>query len=158
MSIKIDQIYVIGRLDMGYIKLSLRMKLSEFIGSKESIIIEKINEIYEDLAKPFLLKLWYEKNEIEAKELRRFLKKWESKLRYNTLVKANSSTGPNEFTWFDIVPFYYKGKGHNRFQYVYKENNFDAFLESLNEFNRAAKFCTSPKPPKRIQKRNDYED
>ena len=72
MSIKIDQIYVIGRLDMGYIKLSLRMKLSEFIGSKESIIIEKINEIYEDLAKPFLLKLWYEKNEIEAKELRRF--------------------------------------------------------------------------------------
>ena len=47
---------------MGYIKLSLRMKLSEFIGTKESIIVEKINDIYEDLAKPFLLKLWYEKN------------------------------------------------------------------------------------------------
>ena len=105
-----------------------------------------------------MLKLWYEKNEIETKELRRFLKKWESKLRYKTLVKANSSTGPNEFTWFDVVPFYYKGRGHYRFQYVYKENNFDAFLESLNEFNKAAKFCTSPKPPKRIQKRNDYAD
>ena len=40
---------------MENIKLSLRMKLSEFIGTKESIIVEKINDIYEDLAKPFLL-------------------------------------------------------------------------------------------------------
>jgi hypothetical protein len=149
---------VIGRLDMSFIKLSLRMKLIEFIGPKESIIIEKINDMYKDLSSPFVLKLWYEKNEIEAKELRRFLKKWESKLRYKTLVKANSSVGPNEFTWFDIIPFYYKGTGHYRFQYVYKENNFDAFLESLNVFHRVTKFCTSPKPQKRKQKRNDYED
>ncbi len=158
MSTKIDQIYVIGKLDMEYIKLNVRMKLSEFIGPRENIVVEKINEIYEDLSKPFLLKLWYENNEIKTKELRRFLKKWESKFRFKTSVKTNSTLSPTEFTWFDIVPFYYKGKGNHRFQYVYKEKNFDGFLESLNEFHRAAKFCTSPKPPKRVQKRNDYED
>jgi hypothetical protein len=134
---------VIGKLDMEYIKLNVRMKLSEFIGPRENIVVEKINEIYEDLSKPFLLK---------------FLKKWESKFRFKTSVKTNSTLSPTEFTWFDIVPFYYKGKGNHRFQYVYKEKNFDGFLESLNEFHRAAKFCTSPKPPKRVQKRNDYED
>ena len=42
-----------------------------------------------------------------------------------------------------------------RFQYSY--NREEDVLLGLEEFYKCAKFCTSEKPPKRVQKRNDNE-
>ena len=45
----------------------------------------------------------------------------------------------------------YKKKMRSR-----RYNNKNQILDAIDEFHKAAKFCTSEKPP-RVQKRNDYE-
>ena len=45
------------------IKLSVRLKLSDFIGTeREKEVMNKISSIWEDLEFPFILYLWYEED------------------------------------------------------------------------------------------------
>ena len=161
MIIKINQIYVIGRWDDMdvYFNMSLKLKLSEFIEDKyQERIVKRINEIYASLHYPFKLKLWYDEGEIKPIELKSFIQKWESALHYKTTIKPTSEEAVNDFTWFDITPDTNITEYTTRFKYVYPEGyHWYGILNGLDEFEDVAKFCTTEKPPKRKQKRNDYE-
>ena len=137
-------------------KLSLRLKLSDFINTEiESKVMEKIDDIHNELHIAVLLNLWFDDGEITNKDLKEFLMRWEDKLSFKTIVKQGSDIKTNDFIWFDIIPSglpYYSNK---RFQFMYSNTN--SILNGLQQFYEVAKFTTSEKPMKK-QKRNDYED
>ena len=137
-------------------KISLRLKLSDFINTKiESEIMEKINSIHKDLHIAVLLYLWFDENELSNTDLKTFLMRWEDKLSFKTVVKQSSDIKSNEFIWFDIIPKGLPYSSRKRFQFTY--TNSDYILYGLRDFYKVAKFTTSDKPIKK-QKRNDYED
>ena len=137
-------------------KVSLRLKLSDFINTDiEQEVIEKINKVHNELQITVLLYLWFEESEINSKDLKEFLMKWEDKLSFKTVVKQGFYISTSEFIWFDIVPVNIPTSSRNRFRYQYSESN--KILDGLQEFYNVTKFTTSDKPEKR-QKRNDYED
>ena len=137
-------------------KLSLRLKLSDFINTElESKIMEKINNIHNELHIAVMLYLWFDEDEINSTDLKKFLMRWETKLSFRTVVKQGSYIKPNDFIWFDIVPSETPHTSNKRFEFTYitKEH----ILYGLEDLYNVAKFTTSEKPVKR-QKRNDYED
>ena len=137
-------------------KLSLRLKLSDFINTElESKIMEKINNIHNELHIAVMLYLWFDEDEINSTDLKKFLMRWETKLSFRTVVKQGSYIKPNDFIWFDIVPSETPHTSNKRFEFTYitKEH----ILYGLEDFYNVAKFTTSEKPVKR-QKRNEYED
>ena len=137
-------------------KLSLRLKLTDFINTEiESKVMEKINDIHNELHIAVLLNLWFEDGEIKNKDLKEFLMRWEDKLSFKTIVKQGSNIKTNDFIWFDIIPSGLHYTSNKRFQFTYTNTN--SILNGLEEFYNVAKFTTSEKPIKK-QKRNDYED
>ena len=64
------------------IKLSVRLKLSDFIGTeREKEVMNKISSIWEDLEFPFILYLWYEEDkDVSHDILRKFIKKLKQNL------------------------------------------------------------------------------
>ena len=137
-------------------KLSLRLKLTDFINTEiESKVMEKINDIHNELHIAVLLNLWFEDGEIKNKDLKEFLMRWEDKLSFKTIVKQGSNIKTNDFIWFDIIPSGLHYTSNKRFQFTYTNTN--SILNGLQQFYKVAKFTTSEKPIKK-QKRNDYED
>jgi hypothetical protein len=137
-------------------KLSLRLKLSDFINSDiESKVMKKINDIHNELHIAVLLHLWFEEEEISSTDLKNFLLRWEDKMSFRTIVKQGSYVKANDFIWFDIIPSGPAYTSRKRFQFTY--SNKEQILNGLNDFYSVAKFTTSEKPTKK-QKRNDYED
>mgnify|MGYP003628052300 FL=1 len=137
-------------------KLSLRLKLSDFINTEiESKIMEKIDDIHNELHIAVLLNLWFDDGEITNKDLKEFLMRWEDKLSFKTIVKQGSDIKTNDFIWFDIIPSGLPYTSNKRFQFKYSNTN--SVLNGLQQFYEVAKFTTSEKPIKK-QKRNDYED
>ena len=143
-----------------YLNMSLKLKLSDFIDEEhQERIIMRINKMYSSLHYSFKLKLWYDEGEIKPKELKSFIQKWESTLQYKTIIKPTAVDMLNDFTWFDITPDTNTAEYQTRFRYVYPEGyHWYGILNGLDEFESVAKFCTTEKPPKRKQKRNDYEN
>ena len=137
------------------VKISLRMKLSDFLNkSYEKVVMNKLFEIHNDKIL-FYLKLWYKDGLVATSDLKRFLMEYESKLHYKTTVTVGNKLHNNDFVWFDIVDRNNRNQNNLvRFEYIYSKE--EDVLKGLDEFHECAKFCTSPKPPKR-QKRNDYE-
>ena len=137
-------------------KVSLRIKLSDFINTDiEEKVMEKINNVYNELHTTILLYLWFEDGEISSKDLKKFLMKWEDKLSFKTVVKRGSEIKFSDFVWFDIVPVNILPSTRNRLRYQYVGCN--KLLDGLQQFYNVAKFTTSDKPVKK-QKRNDYDD
>ena len=138
-------------------KLSLRLKLSDFINTEfEPTIMEKINRIHNELHIAVLLHLWFDDDEITNETLKDFLMRWEDKLSFKTVVKQGHQLQINDYIFFDIIPTNIPDSDiSKRFTYKYKDVNM--ILNGLKEFYNVTKFTTSDKPMKR-QKRNDYED
>ena len=138
-------------------KLSLRLKLSDFINTEfEPTIMEKINRIHNELHIAVLLHLWFDDDEITNETLKDFLMRWEDKLTFKTVVKQGHKLQVNDYIFFDIIPINVSDSDiSKRFTYKYKDVNM--ILNGLKEFYNVTKFTTSEKPIKR-QKRNDYED
>ena len=139
-------------------KLSVRLKLTDIVGEFEEVVVSKISQIYKDLRYPFTLYLWYDEKEIAPKELKTFMKNWESTLNYKTFIRPNREVKINDGIWYNVTP---EGDGieRYRFEYTYPvEWGVLGIVRGLDSFYECAKFCTSPKPPKRKQKRNDYEE
>ena len=144
---------------------TLRIKLSDFINSElEESVVEKINEA--NVHHSFKLQLWYDEGEVSSKELKSFLEKYESLLKYKTTIKPNGEPNRAEFTWYNIIheddfnldyPYRFQHK------HDYEDREF-GIIKGLEQFKKTLKFVTSDKPsredrpPKRKQKRNDYED
>ena len=136
------------------VRLSLRMNLKDIL-ENEGIVIEKLNEIHKDSVH-FFLKLWYLEGSVSVNQVKEFLVRNESKFHFKTSLKPESKLGPNDFVWFDVIDKENAGQTDRvRFEYSYSGSS--NILLGLDEFHKCAKFCTSEKPPKRIQKRNDNE-
>tara|TARA_B100000131_G_C17931477_1_gene538511 strand:- start:334 stop:762 length:429 start_codon:yes stop_codon:yes gene_type:complete len=136
------------------VKLSLRMNLADILNNEE-VIMEKLNEIHKNSIH-FFLKLWYEEERLKLERIKDFAIKNEERLHFKTSIKPDRTLGPNDFIWFDIINIKYANESDRiRFQHTY--NREEDILNCLEEFQKCAKFCTSEKPPKRIQKRNDNE-
>ena len=144
---------------------ALRIKLSDFINDPlESLVIDKINDI--NSVRTFKLQLWYDEGEITSSDLKSFMEKYESLLHYKTTIKPSRGADHAQYTWYNIV---HKDDDEERypcrFQYEHESGwKLGGVLNGLREFKETLKFVTSPKPsredrpPKRKQKRNDYED
>ena len=137
------------------VKINLRMNLSHFLNkSYEKDVMNKLFEIHNDSIL-FYWELWYEDGLVATSDLKRFLMEYESKLHYKTTVTVGNKLPINGFVWFDIIDSNNRQQNNLvRFEYIYSKE--EDILKGLDEFHQCAKFCTSPKPPKR-QKRNDYE-
>ena len=144
---------------------ALRIKLSDFLNDPlEHLVIDKIHEIYN--IQTFKLQLWYDEGEVKPAELKSFIEKYESILHYKTTIRPNRDEDHAQFTWYNIVHEDDKDEKYNcRFQYVHDNGwKLSGVLNGLEQFRDCLKFVTSPKPsredrpPKRKQKRNDYED
>ena len=136
------------------VRLSLRMNLADILINEE-IIIEKLNDIHKNSVH-FFLKLWYEEERLKLEQIKDFAIKNEDKLHFKTSIKPDRTLSLNDFIWFDIINKKYADESDRiRFQYSY--NREENILIGLEEFHKCAKFCTSEKPPKRVQKRNDNE-
>ena len=144
---------------------ALRIKLSDFINDPlEHLVVDKIHEIYK--VHTFKLQLWYDDNEVTAKDLKSFIEKYESILHYKTTIRPNRDNDHAQFTWYNIVHNEDKDEKYPcRFQYEHDNGwKLSGVLKGLEQFRDCLKFVTSPKPPrpdhqvKRKQKRNDYED
>ena len=144
---------------------ALRLKLSDFINDPlEHLVVDKIHEIYK--VHTFKLQLSYDDGEVTAKDLKSFIEKYESILHYKTTIRPNRVADHAQFTWYNIIhgddkDLYYPC----RFQYEHDIGwRLSGVLKGLEQFRDCLKFVTSPKPPKqdhppkRKQKRNDYED
>ena len=138
-------------------KISLRLKLSDFINTDmEEAVMNKINSIHTELSVTVLLYLWFEEDEIDSKDLKEFLMRWEDKLSFRTIIKQSHKLHIKDFIFFDIIHTHISdSKISKRFSYSYI--NSDNILGGLQEFYNVTKFITSDKPSKK-QKRNDYED
>ena len=137
-------------------KVSLRLKLSEFINSDiEEEVMKKINTVHSKLHTTVLLYLWFEEDEINSKDLKEFLMRWEDKLTFKTVVKQGFYINTSEFIWFDVIPINTPSSPYKRFEYQYSKSN--KILDGLQEFYNVAKFTISEKPMRK-QKRNDYDD
>ena len=144
---------------------ALRLKLSDFLNDPlESSVVDKIHEIYK--IQNFKLQLWYDDGEVTAKGLKSFIEKYERILHYKTTIRPNRDNDHAQFIWYNIIHNDDKDVTYPcRFQYVYDTGwKLSGVLKGLDEFRDCLKFVTSPKPsrddrpPKRKQKRNDYED
>jgi len=138
-------------------KISLRLKLSDFINSDiEEAVMNKVNNIHSELHVSVLLYLWFKEDEITGTDLKEFLMRWEDKLTFKTIVKQTHKLHTKDFIFFDIIPMQVSDSDiSKRFSYRYMNSN--KLLDGLQEFYNVTKFTTSEKPIKR-QKRNDYED
>jgi hypothetical protein len=144
---------------------ALRIKLSDFLNDPlEHLVVDKIHEIYK--IQGFKLQLWYDEGDLKPADLKSFIKKYESILHYKTTIRPNRTQDHAQFTWYNII---HKDDTVRefplRFQYEHDSGwRLGGVLKGLKEFSDCLKFVTSPKPsredrpPKRKQKRNDYED
>jgi len=143
---------------------TLRLKLSDIINSPlEEMVVEKINEA--NIHHSFKLQLWYNDGEVSSKDLKSFLEKYESLLKYKTTITSGPEPNRAEFTWYNIVHKDDFDQSYPyRFQYNHEyEDKVLGIIHGLEQFKKTLKFVTSDKPPKqerpvRKQKRNDYED
>ena len=134
-------------------RISVRLKLSDFINTKhEPYIMDYVIRTYEKF--PFFLKFWYDENEIENDDLEKFIDKYQSKLKYRTMIQTGSEIPTSDFVWFDILNKNdYKENQRHRFLSTYED--LDELFNSLVSFSECGIFCSGEKPRK--QKRNDYE-
>ena len=130
----------------------------------EEMVVDKINEA--NVHHSFKLQLWYNEGELTAKDLKSFLEKYESLLKYKTTIRADARFDRAEFTWYNIVQeddFNQEYPYRFQFKHGYEDRVFGV-IQGLKQFKETLKFVTSDKPsredrpPKRKQKRNDYED
>jgi len=130
----------------------------------EHLVVDKINEI--NNVRTFKLQLWYDDGEVTAKDLKSFIEKYESLLHYKTTIRPNRDNDHAQFTWYNIIHKDDKDlKYPCRFQYEHESGwKLGGAMNGLEQFKSCLEFVTSPKPsrddrpPKRKQKRNDYED
>tara|TARA_R100001463_G_scaffold82089_1_gene136693 strand:+ start:375 stop:788 length:414 start_codon:yes stop_codon:yes gene_type:complete len=133
-------------------KVSLRMKLSEFINTDyEPIIMDYIDLCH--TKKPFFLNFWCKEGEIDVDTINRFADEHKSKLHIRTVIKSTATLEPNDFIWYDIIrPEDDLQMGDCR-RFVHNYKSVEDLIGCLKSFSDCAVFCAGEKPKK--QKRND---
>ena len=141
-----------------YVNSTIRIKLSDFIGQPfEEQIYEKLIQLGGIGTHPFPIYFWYdgEKDEINPKQFKEFVDKWESldSVSYKTIIRTKFFDNSNEFIWWDIRPFDGKSPHYVRFSYQYHKP--EQIVDGLDNLLTVYKFVTNQQEKK--QKRNDDE-
>ena len=142
---------------------TLRVYLTDFVGTdKEDEVIEKITK-YGNEVNNMVLFFWFDQ-EKDKVDMARFVKKWDRipHNNFKTIIRPQFFDLFSDFIWYDILPKEYviklgKDPVYTRFSWRYA-NGIDGVLQGLDNFKSVWDFTVSDKPPKRKQKRNDYED
>ncbi len=133
-------------------KVSLRMKLSEFINTDyEPIVMDYIDLCHR--RQPFFLNFWCNEGEIDVDTINRFADEHKDKLHIRTVIKSTPLLGPNEFVWYDIIRTEDDTQMGDRRRFICNYESPDELIGSLKAFSDCAVFCAGEKPKK--QKRND---
>jgi hypothetical protein len=139
---------------MNRMRVTLRFYLPDFIKNLNTNI-EELEKIYNKNMAPITLYLWYDsKDKTDLGQLKEFIKNWESRQHFRTVIRTSFVNSPMDFIWFDIIPYTYKNKAsHSRFSYPYVDNS--RIVDGIKYFDNILSFTTGPKP-KKIQKRTDH--
>ena len=118
-------------------KVTLRMKLSEFINTEyEEFIMEYIDTCHK--RQPFFLHFWCNENEIDVDTINKFADTNKDKLHIRTVIKSTPELKANDFIWFDIIPHNIENSTYKRFSYSYTDKI--QILNGLDEFYKVTKF------------------
>jgi len=135
-------------------KVSLRMKLSEFINTDhEAPIMNYIDTCHIRL--PFFLNFWCNEGEIDVDTIQRFADDNKDKLHIRTVIKSTPMLGANDFIWYDIIKKDDDTQMGDGRRFVHNYTTPEELIGCLKSFSDCAVFCSGEKPKK--QKRNDYE-
>jgi len=137
-------------------KLSIRLKLSDFIGTDlENDIMNMIIKSHDELPTIILVYFWYNDKEVSNKKLEEFILRWENKLEFKTIIKVGNKLNFNDFVWWDILP--YDILINSKTRHTYRYYSVAKLLDGLKKFYDCAQFVLSekPQPKARKQKRND---
>jgi len=140
---------------------TLRVYLPDFVGTdKEDEVIDKISE-YGNEINNMTLFFWFDQKRDKV-DMSKFVKKWDRIPHHNfkTIIRPEYFDQFRDFIWYDIIPKDFaiaNSTNYTRFAYRYT-NGVDGILQGLDSFKSTWDFTISEKPPKRKQKRNDYED
>jgi len=139
---------------MNIMRVRLRFYLPDFIENLNTNI-EELEKIYDKNMAPITLYLWYDKNDkIDMGRLKEFIKNWESRQHFRSIIKTSFVNSFNDFIWFDVLPYKYKNKSsYYRFSYSYVDST--KIVKAIKYFDEILSFTLGPKPRK-IQKRTDY--
>ena len=134
-------------------RVTLRFYLPDFIENLNTNI-EELERIYAKNMAPITLYLWYDtKDKTDLGQLKEFIKNWESRQHFRTVIKTSFVNTSRDFIWFDVIPYKYVNKSsHSRFSYSYIDNS--KIVEGIKHFDDILSFTVGPKPRK-IQKRTD---
>ena len=135
-------------------RVSLRFYLPDFM-KNFNINVEELEKVYDRNMAPTTLHLWYDEgDDMDLNVLKEFIKNWEARQHFKTIIKSSFTNKFSEFIWFDIIPFKFTKKAtHNRFAFSYVQAH--NVINGIKRFNEILSFTSSPKPNK-VQKRTDY--
>ena len=136
------------------LRVTLRMYLPDFM-KNFNINVEELEKVYDRNMAPTTLHLWYDEgDDMDLNVLKEFIKNWEARQHFKTIIKSSFTNKFSEFIWFDIIPFKFTKKAtHNRFAFSYVQAH--NVINGIKRFNEILSFTSSPKPNK-VQKRTDY--
>ena len=137
---------------------TLRVYLPDFVGTEqEDEVIERITE-YGNAVPNTKLYFWFDAKKDKV-DIQKFVKKWDRipHNNFKTIIRTEHFDKPLDLIWYDIIPRKYPSGQYSRFSWVYS-SGVDGVLKGLDNFKSTWDFVIAEKPPKRKQKRNDYED
>lgn len=108
---------------MSELRYSVRIKLSDFIKSKqEKTVIDAMHKCAESTGKKIFLKLWYEQKELTQKEVSDFIKKYEKQLEdIGTNIHMGEEESWTQKSWFNLRKESDKNDTSYRHEYVYSD-------------------------------------
>ena len=104
---------------------------------------------------------WYEKNELNQKQLKEFVDEWESvkHQNYKTHIQPQYYDLQRDFIWYDFMPISkLSDYSPQYFRFCWQYNLPNAIEKGLIEFKNTYDFVTDSQHPQKKQKRNDGED
>ena len=140
-------------------KISLRMKLKDFINKKvENEILHGLGEITQISNGIVSLILWFDEKDSDI-NLKEAVESIGDAHHWKTTIVAKSKIKESDFVWFDMRSYIDENAIPQNFRFQYKYATPSQIIDGLKTFSDAITFFKN-KPPKekkmeRKQKRND---
>jgi hypothetical protein len=140
-------------------KISLRMKLKDFINKKvEDEILDGLGEITQISSGIVSLILWFDEKDKDI-NLKETIESIGDAHHWKTNIVAKSKIKESDFVWFDMRSYNDEHEIPNNWRFQYKYGAPSQIIDGLKTFSDAITFFKN-KPPKerkieRKQKRND---